>query len=82
MHTKNNKNKKKKNESVYSSIQNKPTYIEFICPEGYSIKIPLALYTSLTDEQFNEYVNEQCYKKTNNYYEDNDDINIIDIIKS
>jgi hypothetical protein len=82
LHTKNNKNKKKKNELMRSSGPKTQTYIEFICPEGYNIKIPLALYTSLTDEQFSEYAREQCYKKMNNYYEDNDDINIIDIIKS
>jgi len=82
LQTKHNKNKKKKNELVRSYGNNKSTYVEFICPEGHNIKIPLALYTSLTDEQFNEYVNEQCYKKMNNYYDDNDDINIIDIIKS
>jgi hypothetical protein len=80
LHTNHNKNKKQ--EHKCSSEQNEPTYIDFVCPEGYNIKIPLALYTSLTDEQFSEYAREQCYKKMNNYYDDNDDVNIIDIIKS
>lgn len=82
MQTKYNKNKKQKKEHIRSSVNKNATYVDFVCPEGYNIKIPLALYTSLTDEQFSEYAREQCYKKMNNYYDDNDDINIIDIIKS